>query len=315
MPVALYFTKELSAWIMMDGRPLQAYAVETQQPNSITCWIASEAGKECIAMSQSALVLITDSLFVLQKFSVNWRNVWRGFPLQGTVIIDGVVCDNHIMLDAMNYPDRPNAVGVYYARTSECTRRDFMFSAINVTDDDAYLHTISRTYSFGTIRLELWRLNVTNVVTESLEHQLGTQVLESQVVHERSKKAGTHHVRYSEEYYSPAPVVDVVTADKMDIVPYVTFTFKYRPMAMLMANGIVPRPVPAADRAAAAEIRTLEAKLAALREKARQTGAAAPLAHRQVKTEDGVSKSASPSRSSKRSPMKRPPEIIDLTVD
>lgn len=119
------------------------------------------------------------------------------------------------MLDAHNYPNRPNAVGVFYARTSDYTRRDFMFSTIEVTgnifppprlgvtchstllhlDDDEYLHTLGRTYQFGTITLDLWRLYVVDVVSKPLEHQYGGPVLESQIVHERSKKAGTHHVK------------------------------------------------------------------------------------------------------------------------
>jgi hypothetical protein len=68
-----------------------------------------------------------------QKFSVNWSNRTRDFAVQGVVSVDGVECDNHIMLDAYSYPDRPSAVGVFYARTSDYTRRDFMFSAIEVT--------------------------------------------------------------------------------------------------------------------------------------------------------------------------------------
>lgn len=37
------------------------------------------------------------------------------------------------MLDAHNFPNKPNGVGVSYARTSEYTRRDFMFAPISVT--------------------------------------------------------------------------------------------------------------------------------------------------------------------------------------
>ncbi|KAF8077569.1 hypothetical protein FPV67DRAFT_1443193 [Lyophyllum atratum] len=284
--------QDLSAWIMMDGKIQQVYAVDTPRPNSITCWIASESGK---------------------KFSVNWRNLSRSFPLQGTVAIDGVACDTHIMLDAPSFPDRPNAVGVSYARTSECTRRDFMFAAIEVTDDDAYLHTADQTYNFGTITLELWRLYVSNVVSKPFKHHPGNPVLESQLVHERSKKAGTHHVKYSEEYYSPAPVVDVVTAHKWDSFPYVNFTFKYRPLAMLMANGIVPRPIPTADQGTAAEIRALEAKLAVLRSKAGSSSGAAWLPHRKIKNEPGMARRGL--KPLRKGLHKNQPEIIDLTDD
>lgn len=139
----------------------------------------------------------------------------RAFALQGSVIIDGITCDQHIMLDSLIFPDRLNSIGVSFARTSEFTQRDFMFSAIQVTgefprtrsflisgslcllfeDDDAYLDTIDQTYNFGTITLELWRLTVLGVASMPIEHQSGRPVLESQLVHERSKKAGTHHTR------------------------------------------------------------------------------------------------------------------------
>lgn len=63
-------------------------------------------------------------------------------------------------------------------------------------DDDAYLYTLGETFRFGIIQLQLWRLRVNNVLArQPLVHQYGGQVLESQVLHERSKKAGAHHVK------------------------------------------------------------------------------------------------------------------------
>lgn len=274
----------------MDGKSRDVYNIETPRHNVVTCWIASESGK---------------------KFSVNWRNTTRRFALQGAVTIDGVVCDTHIMLDASSYPNRPNAVGVSYARTSDFTRRDFMFTAIEVTDDDAYLHTVGQAYNFGTITLELWRLQVTNVVSQQMEHQAGSPVLEGQVVHEKTKKAGTHHVKYGEEYYAPAPVIDVVSGYKIDAEPWITFIFKYRPIPMLMANGIIPRPVASAsngDQEVVAEIRTLEAKLQALRSRVGHTSTRVPTTHsnRRIKAEP---------RDSLRGLRSSPVEIIDLTGD
>ncbi|RDB22207.1 hypothetical protein Hypma_010725 [Hypsizygus marmoreus] len=287
--------ESFTAWVTMGDRAREVYAVETQHGNTITCWIASEPGK---------------------KFALNWRNATRAFPLQGTVIIDGIACDNHIMLDQNSFPDRPNAVGVSYARTSDFTRRDFMFTTISVTDDDAYLDTVGQTYNFGTITLELWAFHPENVVSQPVVHQPGRPVLEGLVVHEKSKKAGTHHVKYGEEYYAPAPVVDVVSGHKLGIAPYVTFTFRYRPMALLMANGIIPRPVAlneisplaSADQATSAEIRRLEAKLRALRSKVdfKQPGARA--------YQQATSKKIKPEPDAFDSYIGRPqPEVIDLT--
>ncbi|TFK36374.1 hypothetical protein BDQ12DRAFT_248760 [Crucibulum laeve] len=256
---------DYSAWVSVEGKGREVYGVERTSDNSLTCWIASEVGK---------------------KFAVNWYNTRREIALQGTVIIDGMVCDNHIMLDAPHYPDKPNGVGVSYTRTSDYTRRDFMFSKINITDDDAYLDTIDLAMNIGTITLELWRLHVTSVKTQVLEHKYGGPVLEGQIVHERSKKAGAHHVKFGKEYASAPPTMDLVQGYNMDQLPYLTFTFKYRPMEILMANGIVPRSamhlVPLQNLQTAREIRQLEERLRQLR-----SGGNKPNSSPRIKVEPG----------------------------
>lgn len=62
-------------------------------------------------------------------------------------------------------------------------------------DDDAYLHTVGHEYPFGVIKVELHRLAVTSFLPEQNLYHSGGPVLESQVLHERSKKGGTHHVK------------------------------------------------------------------------------------------------------------------------
>ncbi|RDB22199.1 hypothetical protein Hypma_010729 [Hypsizygus marmoreus] len=240
----------ISAFISVDGQAQEVYAVEALQTNAISCWIASEPGK---------------------KFAVKWHNALRAFPLEGVVTIDGVLCADNILLDVISYPTRANDICVSYTQTSCLSRRDFMFSPIEVTDDDAYLHTVHQAHNFGTITLELWRYQPTNVVAQPV---IRPAVLEGRILHEKSKKAGAHHVKYSDEYFSPAPVVNVVSGFRVGTSPYVTFTFKYRPMAMLMANGIVPRPLapPATnpvkfDAEVIATIRALETQLQELRQK------------------------------------------------
>ena len=119
---------DICAWIATEGIANECFAIEQPANNFMTCWIASETGKV------SPLISIMSELtfFTWQRFAVNWSNASRAFPIQGVVLIDGVVCDNHVMLDYL-YPDKPSAVGVSYARTSDYTQRDFMFSTIEVT--------------------------------------------------------------------------------------------------------------------------------------------------------------------------------------
>ncbi|KAF9014176.1 hypothetical protein BDQ17DRAFT_1419082 [Cyathus striatus] len=211
---------DYKSWISIEGKPRPVFRVETTL-KSMSCWIPSESNK---------------------RFSVNWHNKKREFPVQATVEIDGVTCDDHIMLDAKNYPDRPHGIGVSYTRTSDCTRRDFMFSTGQVTDDDTYLDTIDTPSGahIGTIKLHLWALSVITVLPQTLQHQRCTRLLEGQLMHERSNITGEHHiVRFGDEYASPTPTVDVVHAYKTEDEPFMTFIFKYRPIGITKSFSVL----------------------------------------------------------------------------
>ncbi|KAK0239482.1 hypothetical protein EDD85DRAFT_451376 [Armillaria nabsnona] len=226
-----------SAWVAFDGCDRRTYATEASQSGRcISGWIASEREK---------------------KFSVNWHNALRDIPLEGVVSIDGVVCSTHVMLDKSTRPLAPDEISISYARSSDFTRRDFVFSAIQVTglfpcccgstsflrrtDEDEYLHTVDNQYTFGVIELELWRLAVSDVAArQPLRHQYGKPSLEPQILHERSHKCGSHHVKFGDEYISRPSTVDLVTGTRIDEHPFVKFTFRYRSMDMLIAKGIAP---------------------------------------------------------------------------
>lgn len=61
-------------------------------------------------------------------------------------------------------------------------------------DDDDYLHTLDSTSNVGVIQLDIWTFYITSVARRPLEHHHGGQVLEDELLHERTKKAGAHHV-------------------------------------------------------------------------------------------------------------------------
>ncbi|KAK0439549.1 hypothetical protein EV421DRAFT_842913 [Armillaria borealis] len=251
-----------SAWVAFDGCDRRTYATETSQSGRcISGWIASEQEK---------------------KFSVNWHNALRDIPLEGVVSIDGVVCSTHVMLDKSTRPLAPDEISISYARSSDFTRRDFVFSTIQVTDEDEYLHTVDNRYTFGVIELELWRLAVSDVAAcQPLRHQYGKPSLEPQMLHERSQKCGSHHVIFGEEYISRPSTVDLVTGTRIDEHPFVKFTFRYRSMDMLIAKGIAPGRAEQAlsmkriamlkQEEMQTEIRHLEARLKFLRASVGQT--------------------------------------------
>ncbi|KAJ6526257.1 hypothetical protein DFH09DRAFT_1187839 [Mycena vulgaris] len=241
-----------TAWITIEGSTCPIYGLRnTTSAADATCWIPSQEGK---------------------KFSVNWSNRSRLVPIYAQLSIDGVVCSTHFMLDLFLHPDDPDAIGISYATTSDFTRRDFVFSAIQVTDDDAYLCTLDSPPAFGTIRLELWEADIGRIARVPFQHSYGAAVLESQVIHEKSKKAGAHHVKFGGEYVVPQATVNMVSGTRAGAAPLATFTFNYRPYAILMAGGIIPRPVvprqlqaPVKTESVDDQIQDLEAKLQSLR--------------------------------------------------
>ncbi|KAJ6622913.1 hypothetical protein B0H10DRAFT_2187323 [Mycena sp. CBHHK59/15] len=236
-----------TAWITIEGLQCPVYALlHGSSAKDATCWIPSQEGK---------------------KFSVNWSNAYRDRPIFAQLSIDGVVCSTHFMLDAFDHPQDAHAIGISYATTSDFTRRDFVFDAIQVTDDDAYLYTLDSPPTFGTIRLELWEADIQRIVQAPFQHQYGSAVLESQILHETSKKAGSHHVKFGGEYVVPQATVNMVNGTRKGSGPVSTFTFNYRPYDILMAGGIIPRPAqaPVKSEPVADKIEQLEARLKSLR--------------------------------------------------
>ncbi|KAI0643771.1 hypothetical protein C8Q79DRAFT_153488 [Trametes meyenii] len=68
----------------------------------------------------------------------------------------------------------------------------------------------------------------------------GRRVPETGPVHEKSKKAGVHTVSFGDaENCENSYVYKPIGLEKE---PFATFIFRYRPIALLQANGIVPLP-------------------------------------------------------------------------
>ncbi|KAJ7574589.1 hypothetical protein C8J56DRAFT_466445 [Mycena floridula] len=199
-------------------RPLHGVAVNG---NEVSCWIASEQDK---------------------KFSITWYNERRDHSLQAVLTIDGVVCDRQMMFDAFNFPLEPNMMKISSFRTSDFTCRDFVFSNIQVSDDAALGHVSD----IGTIKLELRRFFFIGIQPMPVRPNTFLRpdiTLGSQVIHERSKTAGLHRASLGEECFVPRAIYKKIDGFRMDPSPLVTFIFRYRPLELLVANGVVPRPL------------------------------------------------------------------------
>lgn len=199
-----------TAWISVDGQPLDTYAVETSlATNEVTCWIPSEAGKE---------------------FSVHCQNnVAPGLDTIGAfVYIDGQECHGSLF-ERWNVN---HTVKFSHAFVSDRTTKSFVFSNVRLTDEDEFVDASSA--DLGQIQVRVCKV-VLGEYYNPPQNQLQTE----RKVHERSKKAVTHYVGLGEETMIPQTMLR-----KSQCIgqPLAKFTFKYRDRNLLKANGIIPVP-------------------------------------------------------------------------
>jgi len=185
----------LSAWITVDSTELTQYNIEVSG-NKATCWIPSETGK---------------------KFTLNWRDSDRACQLAGYVYIDGVPCGGNTVPPGL--PGCPVTVRKSSIPTSTMSEKPFMFSRLELTDDDSLLDGV--TSQLGEISIEIWRVAVVSFMPAH-----GIYFPEAQKVHEKSKKALAHRVELGDEVFAPQTQFSKVA--KTDYAPLATFTFKYR---------------------------------------------------------------------------------------
>ncbi|KAJ7883960.1 hypothetical protein B0H13DRAFT_2667072 [Mycena leptocephala] len=281
---------QLSAVITVDGLPLSEYAVEySADGTEATCWIASENDKRfCIKLQD------TDS---------SPRRT-----ISGRISVDGIKCGGRHLITQPGH--RVGTASRDSVSTSPNTRRPLTFSKQVLTDDDAYLNA-AISPELGTIKV-VFNLVRIHHGRETTRNWHGRQETHG-ILHERSKKAMGHSVQFGPEFHRQNPPKLSTT----HIRTLVTFTFKYRPIELLRAEGIAP-PAPRAQRAVTptdvvdlsmdvdeddgddAEIRKLETRLNALKKKNKE---------KQVKRESSNVKKEIKIEE----PIFRPGEVIDLT--
>ncbi|KAJ7782345.1 hypothetical protein DFH07DRAFT_874432 [Mycena maculata] len=198
------------AWIKVDDHEAQHFQPEKiDDPSGQTCWIVSELNK---------------------GFSVHWRNTDVFCQTAGRLWVDGVECSGEILMG-------PNLeTSVSGRRTSGSTITPVIFSSLELTDDDAFLDSAAPK-DIGLIRLEIWTINRTGSVPFS-----NIAPREASKIHERSKKLGAHQTKFGDQVVEPITRYAAVF-DYLEALPMVTFTFKYRPLELLKANGITPSSV------------------------------------------------------------------------
>jgi len=183
-------------------------------------------------------------------------------------------------------------------------------------DDDKYLHT-AVSPDLGEIKIEIYRCSV---VSRTFEGDFKPVTTGPDRIHERSKKAIGHRATFGPEV--PCAARSIAKSRKLGKI--VTFVFKYRPLAVLQANGIVPchkgrKRVASADDASdptphdvdddeleAQRIKVLKDELASLERKRDQR-------RKRVKTEVKTEVKEEPKLGQKNGGLPQLGEVIDLT--
>ncbi|KAJ7680828.1 hypothetical protein DFH06DRAFT_1164302 [Mycena polygramma] len=211
--------KEFTAWITVDDVEVSEYGVEvSEDENTVTCWVPSELGK---------------------KFTVNWTNTSasRRHPISGELEMDGTSSGSKIIY-------KPKTTTYKGIEEGVCVK-PFMFSSLKLTDDDAFLGGQSLP-KLGLIQLVILPVKVMQRNVPAAVYSLSDIK-----IHERSKKGVTQQISVAEPEFHNKPKRQV--RSRRTGPNLATFSFRYRPIDVLRANGIAP-PLPQLKRKASAEL-------------------------------------------------------------
>ncbi|KAF9009335.1 hypothetical protein BDZ89DRAFT_1078499 [Hymenopellis radicata] len=203
-------TETLSAWVIIDGNRAEEYGVEiSEEGRNATCWIASEVGKN-FEISVEDVPICPSS----------YRLKVDGAEARGKVAQSK---DKKRVRTWRGQPISPTEI------------RPFVFSPIKLSDDDTLLDKIDfpSSQDLGTIVLYGGHCDLLK------ETQYKFQDISTvHSVHERMKKGVDHQITFGTPQGFASPRFGFRT--KITGGEF-SFTFKYRPLALLQANGIAPR--------------------------------------------------------------------------
>ncbi|THU77924.1 hypothetical protein K435DRAFT_845972 [Dendrothele bispora CBS 962.96] len=203
---------DFSAWIIVDGVPLQEYDIR-KKDSEIACWIPSEAGK---------------------NFTVKWK-IKTNICTTTDVYLDGKATGGRTLRAGFGGTDHEDSKSGIY--TSPTSQKLFLFSRLDLTDDDAYLDTNHT--QIGEIKV-VFHEGV--IVSDATFAPCGFKGAEK--VHERSKKAISHQVGLGVEEQTPRQ--NFLYSRRLRTLA--TMVFRYRPIDILQANGLAPpTPKPPAE--------------------------------------------------------------------
>ncbi|KAF9043859.1 hypothetical protein BDZ89DRAFT_1008833 [Hymenopellis radicata] len=201
-----------SAWVSIDGEKARVYGVDSSEADRVTGWIASEVDK---------------------PFEISWKDSLVEFPTRGRIYIDGEFSGGKSLCRKQDANKPTQRWGM---RISATEQRPYTFAHLATTDDDSVSNTLPQ--SIGQIELEISQATIENIKAQPRSYR---DLPPEMVFNERDKKSYDHHVKFGSPVKSRA-------SSFMDKKwtgigqPIVTFCFKYRPLAILQAEGIAPLP-------------------------------------------------------------------------
>ncbi|TFK36745.1 hypothetical protein BDQ12DRAFT_686421 [Crucibulum laeve] len=200
---------QFEAWITTPGtsRPNKhaaEFGIEIdEEGKKVLCWIPSEVGVH---------------------FAVNWRNLSYNEASTGDVMVDGFPTGGRLLRRNMKATAVQNAL-----ITSPTSSRPFMFSSIDLTDDDTFRHS-SDAKDIGEIVLV-----IRQALEEGVTNHPKQEIPDGGKIHERDTKAITHRVGFGDAKIVPHPFLTSGVQRKKTLA---TFIFKYRPYQVLLALGV-----------------------------------------------------------------------------
>ncbi|TFK83596.1 hypothetical protein K466DRAFT_589610 [Polyporus arcularius HHB13444] len=213
--------QDYEVWITCDGEPLPEYQTEVQgDGKTVACFIPSESGK---------------------NFVINWHDHANATWLLYVFALDGRDLGHASV-------SRPGTNGT---RAGVLTGADiqqlFQFADLQTSDDDTLLNSISGNGDLGTIKVSLRRVHEHRTVVPFVPATFHSV----EKVHERSKKAGAHNVALGKaNKIADAPHQCLYRHEPLNPSEgYIaSFVFRYRPSALLQAQGIMPPSSPEPSR-------------------------------------------------------------------
>ena len=192
----------VSVHIIVDDKPLEEYGTEVKEGKKSTCYIASQEG-QVFLFPFSCTSYICDCRAILKQFKISIKNDTT-YELQLWAFMDGNDTGGLLAYAGKTSSKRGLAV-------SETSTKPYVFTKLEMTgesdqhltkliveklflpDDDTVLASTKKISA----KLGVIELRVQRVVTGPSTSIAGSATqIDTQPVHERSKKAGCHRVSY-----------------------------------------------------------------------------------------------------------------------